>query len=324
MGNILSAEGIAEIILGSNDIIISSHIGADGDAVGSVAALLLALKKRGKNVRAVLEALPRKYSEIEGAVHIGFGIDCPYKTFIALDCGDKSRLGKFEKSFDKAEVTINIDHHASNDFFGMYNCVEGEASATSEIIYKVLASGGGFEIDKDIASALYAGILYDTGGFRHSCATGYTYDVAGRLITLGADFNRIYKKMFHTIRFAEAKILSTALKNIKQEFGGQLVWTSISSAELAEANARPSDLDSVVDYCKSIEGSKIAAFIYQKGENEYKISLRSEPEYDIMKTAVKLGGGGHKNAAGSTLHGTFEECLAETLAEIEKVLLEEV
>lgn len=321
MGSVLTAREIADVIAGMDDIIISAHTGADGDAIGSVAALLRALRGAGKNVRAVIEALPIKYAEIPGALDIGFQIDdgFSYKAFIALDCGDKARLGRFEKYFDSAEITVNIDHHKSNDFFGTYNCVEENASATSEVIYKIFEESKMFSLDSTIASALYAGLLYDTGGFRHASTTAYTYMAASELIAHGADFNRIYKRLFHTARFAELKILSTAFKNMKSELGGRLVWTSVTSGEMAEVSARASDLDNVVDYLMSVEGAQIAAFIYQKDINEFKISLRSEPEFDVSGIAYSFGGGGHKNAAGATFFGTLSECAAKTVAEIGNV-----
>lgn len=323
MRDIEAIKRIGQIIADSDDIVISAHIGPDGDAIGSVSALLLMLKKMGKQVSAVLDTFPEKFRQVPGAEMIKTEMgkaDC--KTFISLDCGDKQRLGRFAESFDKAPKSINIDHHVSNDFFGQENYVDGDASATAEIIYTLTEACPAFALDAEVATALYVGLMYDTGGFRHPSTTSYTYMAAAKLIDCGVNFSQVFKDFFYTRRFEETQIFARALENIRRGCGGKLAWTSITTAELRQAGARLSELDDVVNYVKSIAGCKIAVFYYEKGDGEFKASFRSEPGYDVSKLAIQFGGGGHKNAAGSSFFCSLDSAIAQVSAAVEKVLLD--
>lgn len=319
MRDLEAIKRIGQIITDSDDIIISAHIGPDGDAIGSVSALLLMLKKMGKRVTAVLEPCPEKFLMIPGAKLIETEIKKTYSTFISLDCGDKQRLGRFAQAFDQAEKSINIDHHVSNNFFGTENYVDGDASATAEIIF-TLFEVCGMEMDLDIATALYVGILYDTGGFRHPSASAYTYRAAASLIDLGVDFSRMFKDFFYTRRFEETQAFALALQNIRMGCEGRLAWTTMTKKEMEQSGARLSELDEVVSYVKSIAGCKIAVFYYEKDGGEFKASLRSEPGYDVSALALQFGGGGHENAAGCSFFCSLADAVSQATGAIEELL----
>lgn len=313
--NEVSAKILQEIKK-ANTVFISAHTSPDGDAVGSICALSIALRLEGKIVYPILEEFTEKFLVIPGSdlIITKDYPDIEADLFISLDCGDKFRLGSCLSLFEKAKVKINIDHHKSNTMFGEINHVDAKASATSEMIYDLLALSN-FTINRDIASAIYAGILYDTGGFRHPNTTPHTYYIGSKLLTYGIPFNHFFKRFFYTKKLSEAKLLSKAISNMNNEENGSIVWTTISMSEINEAGGKSRDLDGVAEYIKNIEDADLAAFFYAKDENEIKISLRCNKEYDVSSIALKFGGGGHKNAAGASF-ASMEEALNKILPEL--------
>lgn len=182
---------ILEKIAQAKTIQIAGHTNPDGDAIGACLAFGLALEKAGKDVTVLLEHYAPKYDVIPGK-HLVKEAAAKADLFLALDCGDKGRLGAAADWFHQADVTINIDHHSSNTYYGQYNYVEGASSSTSEIVYGFLE--GNYPVDQDMAAGLYAGLIYDTGGFRHSSTSPNTMRVAGALMETGIPFTDIYNR----------------------------------------------------------------------------------------------------------------------------------
>ncbi len=308
---------ILEKIAQAKTIQIAGHTNPDGDAIGACLAFGLALEKAGKDVTVLLEHYAPKYDVIPGK-HLVKEAAAKADLFLALDCGDEGRLGAAGDWFRQADVTINIDHHSSNTYYGQYNYVEGASSSTSEIVYGFLE--GNYPVDKDMAAGLYAGLIYDTGGFRHSSTSPNTMRVAGALMETGIPFTDIYNRFFDSRSFSEMKIMGQALENAKLYFDGKVVCATITSAEIAACNGTNKELDAIINYLKGVQGAEVACFLYEKTETEVKASFRGADGRDVCALAQKFGGGGHVKAAGCTIEAPIDKAEEMVLAEIEKML----
>ncbi|WP_312044393.1 DHH family phosphoesterase [Anaerotignum sp.] len=314
-----SLEKIREIISAHQNIVLCGHINPDGDAIGANLALAASLKKAGKNVQVLLRPYAPKYELIpNGNLVVQREEVTRAELFIALDCGDIGRFDWIEDIFKGAKCTMNIDHHASNSFFGEYNYVQENASSTCEIVFNLLK--GFFPIDEGIASALYAGIIYDTGGFRHSSTMPETMRVAGELMSYGIPFTKIYNVLFDSRSFSEMKIMGKAFDKAELYFDGKVIFTSITMGDIEECKGTNKELDAIINYIKGVNDIKIACFLYEKNEMDVKASFRGNDGYDVCALAQKFGGGGHVKAAGCTIVAPMATAKELIFAEIEKML----
>ncbi len=302
----MNKKGIMEIFNDCKNVVIAGHTNPDGDAIGASLALAMALKKIGKNPWVVLEEYSEKYNVIPGREFIYKGSLDQLKldTFIAVDCGSEDRLGKAKLFLEKAETTVSIDHHMSNTSFADLNFVDTMASSTSEMVFRLINNV--ILIDVEIASALYAGMVYDTGGFRHNSTTIETLNTASRLLSLGIPFSRIYNELMHHHDMAEAKILGIALEHLELLEQGQVAYTYISQDDLDSVGATKQSIGNVCEYALNTENAKVSVLIYHKAEGVVKVSMRAKNIF-VNKIAEMLGGGGHEFAAGADFSGTIEQ-----------------
>lgn len=314
-----SLEKIREIISAYENIVFCGHTNPDGDAIGASLSLASSLHKMGKKVQVLLEPHAKKYAVIPNHdLIVEKEAVREVDLFIALDCGDMGRLQGMEELFQKAKCTVNIDHHASNSYFGEYNYVEEHASSTSEIVFKLIH--GNFPIDQDIASGLYAGLIYDTGGFRHSSTTPFTMQVAGELMSYDIPHTKIYNTLFDSRNFSEMKLMGRALDKAESHFDGKVICSSITMQDLADCHGTNKELDAIINYLKGVNNTKIACFLYEKNGTDVKASFRGNDGYDVCVLAQKFGGGGHVKAAGCTIQEPIAKAKEMIFAEISKVL----
>lgn len=312
-------EMILTEILSAKTIALAGHTNPDGDAIGACLALGGALEKSGRRVQVLLEKYAEKYRLIPNGhlVRQAEAAEVP-ELFIALDCGDEERLGAAGEIFRKAAKRINIDHHGSNTYFGQWNYVDADASSTSEIVFRMLE--GRLPLTAAEAAGLYAGLIYDTGGFRHSSTSPETMRIAGALMGYGIPFTEIYNRFFDSRSFSELKIMGKALENAELLYGGDVVCATITTAEIEALGGSNKELDAIINYLKGVLGVKIACFFYEKTETEVKGSFRGNDGYDVCALAQKFGGGGHVKAAGCTIAAPIAEAKQRVLAEVEKML----
>lgn len=317
-----SLDEIRSIMENYNDIILCGHTNPDGDAIGSCLALATSLSLKGKNVKVLLEDYNGKYDAIPNKHFVVSKDEIDLdnvKLFITLDCGDLERIEGFEHIFKKAEITMNIDHHKSNPYFGEYNFVFDKLSSTSEIIYNIIENY--FPMDKNIATALYAGLIFDTGGFRHSSTSPNTMRIASELMKEDIPFNDIYIKFFDSKSFSEVQIMGKAINNTCLAHDGKVAYTTITNKEIAECGGSHDELDGIVNYIKGIDGVKVCCFFYEKPKNGVvKVSFRSDDGYDVSDFASKFGGGGHVKASGCSLDMDIQEAITYILEEIKAIL----
>lgn len=303
------------ILSNGQNFIIAGHVNPDGDAVASCLAMALAVKMLGGNPIVLLEEYSKRYNNLSGREFIFDGDwgSAGGDVFIALDCGSKQRLGAAEAVFDRTSVTVNIDHHVSNDNFAMYNYVSLKASSTCEVVYELINNS--VPIDREIAAALFTGIVFDTGGFRHNSTTPYTFEIAAKLVQFGINFSEIQRKVIHSHSYEEAKIFATALNSLEIVKDTKIAVCSLTLKDMAEAGAKYSDLESIVEYVLNIDNVEVALLFTERGDNTIKASMRSTG-LNLIPVAGKFGGGGHKNAAGASLDGDLEKATEMVINEI--------
>lgn len=304
---------------GAKKIGISGHIRPDGDAVSSCLALRRYLEKNlpGTVVKVNLQTPPTIFSEICGyrSIVTTFPDEEPYDVYFALDC-NYERLGDAQKYFDGAKKTINIDHHVSNAAgCADVNVVEPEISSTAELLCKLMDKD---KIDKDIAMALYVGMVTDTGVFQYSCTSPDTMRRAADLMEYGFEFPRIIKKVFFEKTYLQSQIMGRCLMESVRFMDGRCIVGVIDSKTADFYGVKPKDYEGIVNQLVNIRGIDVAIFMYQTGPMEFKVSLRSSENVDVAVIAQAFSGGGHVRAAGCTMNGNFHDCvnnLSERIAE---------
>ena len=296
-------------------LLIASHAEPDGDAVGSLVALGLALDKFGKKTTLYnASPIPAVYRFLSGTERIVRQIEKAnsYDIAIMLDCGDLIRIGEAVATINKIPVIINIDHHVSNTGFGHIQLIDTTACATAEIVYRLIKA---LEIsfDKEIATSLYTGILTDTGSFRFSNTNQAAFAISKEMTEVGVDAHSVAQHVFGTYSLGRIKLLNMALNSIEISDNGKLSMMTITRSMLNETGTSTEDLDGMINYARRIEDVKVAALIHEikngggkfSNMNHYHVSLRSDNTVDVAVIAGKFGGGGHSSAAGFQIESTL-------------------
>jgi phosphoesterase RecJ-like protein len=285
--------------------LLTAHEGPDGDALGSLLGMHHLLTQLGKDSVMFLAAkefpLPIEYRflPLEEVFHEP-PADMADRTVVFLDCGNIDRMPVEFLTAGDNDV-INIDHHHDNTRFGDYNLVNVGASCTAEIVYD-LAHLMGATITSEMAAALYVGLITDTGNFMYDNTNAHTHRVAAELIDAGVDVDDTYRRLYEHVPMEKVRLVSHALTAIQRHCGERLAITYITSADYEATGAGEEMTEGVIDFLRSIEGTKVAAVVRDlgnRGRAARKVSLRSsDGEVDVSAIARKNGGGGHKRAAG--------------------------
>jgi bifunctional oligoribonuclease and PAP phosphatase NrnA len=285
--------------------LLTAHEGPDGDALGSLLGMHHLLGALGKDSVMFMAAkefpLPIEYRflPLEEVFHEP-PADMADRTVVFLDCGNIDRM-PVEFLSEGDNFRINIDHHHDNTLFGDVNLVETTASSTAEIVYE-LAIALGVTITPEIASALYVGLITDTGKFMYENTNARTHRIAADLIDAGVAVDETYRRLYEHVPIEKLQLLSRALEGIRRYCGERLIVSYITDADYEASGAGAEMTEGIIDHLRSIEGSKVAALIRDQGDRgraARKVSLRSSGgEIDVSAMARVHGGGGHKRAAG--------------------------
>jgi phosphoesterase RecJ-like protein len=318
MEDIMEKINLLEECKDASTIVISGHIRPDGDCVGSCMAMYQYLSKAlpTSDIRIFLEEPADIFSIIKDFDKIDstFKFEGEADVMIALDC-EKSRLGDAEGIFDSAKKRINIDHHVSNIVgCGDVNyCIPG-LSSTAELVYDLMDKE---YMDKDIATAIYIGIAHDTGVFKYSNTSPKTLRIVADLIEYGFDFPAIIDETFYEKTYTQNQLIGRALLESILFMDGKCIVSCITKKTLDFYSATAKDLVGVINQLRIIKGIECAVFMYETGNLEYKVSLRSCHYVDVAKIATYFGGGGHERAAGCSMNGTFYDVINNISAQIE-------
>lgn len=288
----------------SKSIVIASHVRPDGDAIGSVLGLGLALRDAGKSVQMVLvDGVPSSFRHLEGSELIVKEPAGQHDTFITVDSADFKRLGKPFENFGQPD--INIDHHKTNEHFGKLNLIESEEVATAAILTNHLPLWG-YTITKPIAAALLTGIITDTLGFRTSNTNPSALRLCASLMETGADMTDLYMKALVNKTFPAARYWGAGLSRLEQQHG--IVWATLTLEDRKISGYGGNDDADLINMISAIDGNKVGMIFVEQSDHHVKISWRAlEASVDVSKVATHFNGGGHAAAAGADIPGELSE-----------------
>jgi len=306
----------------TKEVILLIHEKPDGDCLGSALGLGHHLSSEGyQPVIYHPEQIPSIYDFLPGQEMITLyqEKDLPVGIpIITIDCAD---LGRILYNLPQDVPIINIDHHRSNNSFGVFNLVNAQAAATGEIIYELLVEAGQ-KISAETATCLYVAISADTGSFRYSNTTAQTFKIAGELLDLGARIDYIRENLFDRHPLSELLTIKLALTNMQFSLDGKLAWSILTNEDLVRNNLLDVDTESVISLLRSVEGVETAIVFKELEPSQVKISFRSKNYLDVNQLANEFGGGGHARAAGCSLEGKIKEISGRVLERAESLLLE--
>lgn len=314
---------------GASHVLLPTHQHVDADSISSAMAMSRALERFGIASTVLVSdgQLPGSLRFLPGIDRVSrYGVDPlpDYDLLCLIDSSDLRRLGTFYRDdpsrVDGRVPMINIDHHVTNDRFGVVNIVEPGAASASEIVADILAAWA-VELDRETAQLLLSGIYGDTLGLRTDSVTSRTMRTAADLVDAGANPMPIVDALFRLKPQSTVALWRIALRNIA--WTGSLVWTALSQEDFASAGAESSEAEGIVNFLLGTEGSLAAAILYG-AEDGWRVSMRSMyPQVDVAKIASVFGGGGHPLAAGCQIDAgeeakqAFVERVAALLAEID-------
>jgi len=307
---------VADAIRSHDRFLLTTHENPDGDALGSIVAMKLALEQLGKDAVLYLSGsvpLPHEYAfmPLHGLERTPPG-DAAERVVVALDCATERRLGPDLGLLERAPLVVNVDHHHDNTRFGHVSLVVPDASSTGEIL-RDLFQELGVQLTPEIAEALYIGLVTDTGRFQYANTTPKALRLAAELVEAGADVHRVFQDVYENVAFAKIKLLARALERARVFEGGRIIVSDLERSDFDAAGAEEPFAEGIIDFLRAVEGTELVALIRepptQNGPTR-RVSLRTRAEgIDVSAIARKSGGGGHRQAAGFSSEDSTDEII---------------
>lgn len=305
----------AQALLGARRITLACHVNPDGDALGATLGLALALERSDRQVVTLCQdAVPPAYGFLPGSDRMlaepphGWEPDVA----VGLDCDTEPRLGTVAPFVLGAPVVIDIDHHTGSGPFGDIRVLDPTASSTSQQVYYLLKMMR-IEPDRDVATCLLAGIMFDTGAFRFSNTSPETFEAGARLVEAGAQPAFLAREMFENRPYASLKLLGRALVGARVQDG--IIWSALTRRDFRETGAEESETEGIINHLMATRDVR-AAILLRETAHGVKASLRSRPPIDVAAVARSFGGGGHVLASGCTIDRPLDEAAKELVARI--------
>jgi len=306
-------KAIADALQRHDRFLVVTHENPDGDALGSLLALSLALRQLGKDAVMYLPGqtpLPQEYAfmPLDDLVR-ELPEDAAERVLLAVDCAKEDRIGD-ESVLSAAPLVLDIDHHHDNTRFGDLNLIVADASSTGEVLRDVFAELG-VELTPELAEPLYIALVTDTGRFQYANTTPKSLRLAAELVEAGADVHAVFQEVYESVEFAKLKLLARALGRAEVLEGGRIVVSHLLRTDFTEVGAAEPYSEGIIDYLRAVEGAELAALIREQlhgSPRAHKGSLRSSiDELDVSVIARSFGGGGHRQAAGFSSDAPLEE-----------------
>ncbi|MGL4981051.1 MAG: DHH family phosphoesterase [Fusobacteriaceae bacterium] len=307
---------IVEIIKEKKNIIITTHQNPDADGLGSAIALFLALDKISKVKILIDDNVPKNIEFLYGSKFVekynSYSENENLDLIICLDSANLERIGRVKELAGKAPI-INIDHHISNDSYGDYNYVASDLASTCEILFQLLKAMDA-KLDENIASAIYAGIVNDTGNFSHSNVKKSTFQMASELLEAGADNHIIVRELRNTRSLPAIKLKGKAMLGSEYIIEKRFIYSLITQEDYIKYGGDKADTDGVSEELLSCNTADTSLFLREEADGSYKGSMRTKSEdIDLNKVTSFFGGGGHKKASGFSSKLTSEEIVKKII-----------
>lgn len=313
----------------SNHVLLASHTNPDGDAIGSLLAIGIALDRLNKKIFLFNESpIPAVYRFLPFIERIEHEIPetLQFDTAVILDCGNLQRIGKGLSVASRIPVILNIDHHITNNNFGTCRLIDTKACSTAEIVFRAIKNMG-IPINSAIATSIYTGILTDTGSFRFSNTNQSAFAICEEMIGCGVNPYEVAQHVYGTYSLGRIRLLNLALDSIEISVNGKLSMMTITQEMINETKTHAEDIDGLINYARRIEDVKVAALIQEQkngqdqssGLKTFHVSLRSDGIFDVSAIASAFGGGGHPSAAGFNIETTLEAIKNQIISLSEKI-----
>jgi phosphoesterase RecJ-like protein len=320
---------IASRIRDASDVFLFTHEFADGDALGSIVALTLYLQAMSKSVHAFVpgkiqsvyrfldtDELLNTMSAAQATAHIS----AAPVTCLSVDAADVDRLGEWKSLFLSGAERLVIDHHDTNAGFGEVFAIDGSASSCCEILFEVFNVIDPQLIDARIASALYAGLVADTGSFQYANTKALSLMHGAQLIELGASPDEISRSIYESKPYGSLRLMAASVVASRLMYGGQVVVSYVTRNMLADSGALDEDTEGITDELRRIAGTRAVVLFKESSDGSIKVSLRGKYGFDVKRIATAFGGGGHLLAAGCTIASDLGEAEVRILAELDRYL----
>ncbi len=303
----------------SQRVLVATHVRPDGDAIGSLLGLGLALRQAGKSVQMLSsDGVPASYRHLPGSQDVIQRPEGEVDLTIVLDCSDLNRAGRNFTGYDPLD--LNIDHHVTNLLFAKMNLVDTTAVATAEILADHM-SGWGMVVTPDVAAALLTGIITDTLGFRTSNMTPKALRQAANLMEAGANLPDLYHRSLVDRSFEAMRFWAAGLSKLERD--GQIVWTTLSMADRLGTGYPGRDDADLINELSAITDAAVSVVFVEQPNGKVKVSWRAQPGIDVSATALKFGGGGHPSAAGAEVDGNLDDVRQRILHETRQLIINE-
>jgi phosphoesterase RecJ-like protein len=312
------AQRIHEILLSARRILLVTHVAPDGDAIGSLIGLGKMLSSQGKDVTLTCaDPVPDMYDWLPGSGDVVRQASGTYDLIIALDCSDERRMGRV---FDHPLTTIpliNIDHHVTNTNYGTVNWVDPSSVSTSQMVL-ALADALGWVLDQDVATCLLTGLVTDTQSFRTSNVDARAMRSALRLMEVGAPLADISRRTLSQRPLSTVRLWGEAVAGLTLDDG--ILWTEVTRAMRQRWSIDENETAGLSNLLSSVREGKVVIVFTERDDGSVDVGLRAVPGHDVSQVALRLGGGGHPQAAGCTLQGSLALVRKRVLAEVRSSL----
>lgn len=299
-------------------VLLLAHVSPDADALGSALAVGIALERLGVDVAVSFGddpfAVPRVLRTLPGQHLLVAPEDVGGRpVVVSFDVSSINRLGVLQTAAVSAETFVAVDHHTSYTAFARTHLVDVTAPATA-VLALDLVDRLGVELDAEIATPIYAGLVTDTGSFKYAATTAETHQVAARLLATGLRHDLVSRRIYDDEPFGAVRLLGASLDRAvleQQAVGGLgLVWTLVTDADRAAYDLPMDAAERVIDTLRIATEAEVACVLKEDDAGDWRVSMRSKGRVDVSAVALALGGGGHRFAAGFTGHGSSDEVLS--------------
>jgi len=287
--------------------LITGHINADGDALGSALAFKLILDSKGINSDVSFDIKCNFPSNLNH-LPVELIMDKPkenYDNIYVFDCGNSERLGDLEDLALNAKRVIVVDHHI-NPSFRDIQVIDSKAASTTQVLFREILSAN-IDIDKNIANCLMTGLITDTGRFQYSNTDNEVFEIASKLMLSGAELTSISDNIYGSIPMNAIKLQSEVLNRIELHEEEELVVSYVLQEDYLNYDIESSETDFLIDSIRLVKESSVALLLKEQEDKSFKGSLRSRNKLDVQQIASLFGGGGHKAASGFSTNLSIEE-----------------